>query len=156
MKLLVNQAVYIDTDVELCAGHLSAVNSSVVSYTLKGRFLNRNTFHYYKSILFNFGTIFISHFFSQFHNLGYKKFLIFSEANKNMLYFHKKKFAHFSVRLHWIYLYIQPPCLIIWDNMFFVVIFSFLVCFLFKFKFFFNLNLKHTKKKSGQKTYCVA
>ena len=29
------------------------------------------------------------------------------------------------MRLHWINLYIQPPCLIIWDNLFFVVIFSF-------------------------------
>ncbi|XP_023348378.1 uncharacterized protein LOC111717094, partial [Eurytemora carolleeae] len=30
-----HEAAYIDTDVELCAGHLSTVNSSVVSYTLK-------------------------------------------------------------------------------------------------------------------------
>ena len=88
-----------------------------------------------------FYSIFIPHFYSQFHDV--KSFLFVPRQISNILYlapfifrgFSYKKFAHFSIRLNWINLYIQPPCVIIWDNMFFVVIFTFLVCFRFKFKF---------------------
>ena len=100
LKLLVNQAAYINTDVELCAGHLSTVNSSVVSYTLKGRFLNRNTFHSFNwKVLLNFDRI-IPHLFSQFHDLGIK--INCSEANRaqiipaNQVFFFK--FRRFSIK----------------------------------------------------------
>ena len=70
---------------------------------------------YFQWLLFNFERIFIPYFYSQFHDFGFKMFLIGSEAG----------FLLYSAHLYetWIKLFIQPSWNIIWEKMFFVLIF---------------------------------
>ena len=117
--------------------------------------------------IFDFKKLFIRHFYSQFHDLGYKRFLFIPRQISNILYRQSRfpflfrgfeqKIAHFYKNFNWINF--KSNCLvlvIIWEIMFFCCDFYFFVCFRFKFKIFdhwvrlwlkiLNLNLKETKK----------
>ena len=100
--------------------------------------------NYLDNFLFNFERILVLHFYSQFYDLGYKKFLICSEKS-NILYRQTDfpfNFADFDLKnctflwnLNCINLYKQMSCVTIWESMFIVVIFTFF--------FVFGLNSKY-------------
>ena len=104
---------------------------------------------HWKIVLFNFGRIFIPHFYSQFHNFGYKKFLSCSKGNKEH-FIPAKQVSHF---ISWILITKNRTILwyLNWINLFKFLVLSFgKLCFCcdFTFLFAFGLNSKSklTKK----------